>query len=68
MKIYVLVIVMETLQTKLPILINFEFSNFPSVSSQLGVVNAITIKTNATAVHIAAAFPFRVLPIVSVIQ
>lgn len=50
-------------QFLLPILTNCGFSNFPSVSNQLGVVNAITTRTNATAVHAAATLPVLVFPI-----
>lgn len=41
----------------LPIFTNFGCSSCPSVSSQLGVVNAIRTKINATAVHAAAVNP-----------
>lgn len=51
----------------LPILTNCGLSSFPSVSSQLGVVNAITIRTNATAVHMTAALPVLVFPITQIV-
>lgn len=53
----------EVLHLILPILTNCGLSSLPSVSNQLGVVNAITTRTNATAVHIAAALPVLVFPI-----
>jgi len=46
----------------LPILTNCGLSSLPSVSSQLGVVKAITTRTNATAVHATAILPVFVFP------